>query len=1071
MKMLEDVAKVHPFVHALSITVKAVCMLEVKRHSNEEKVHAMYNEMLSMLMILEPLQHIIPNSTNCNNNKPIEIHMHDLIEQAHQDIIDCANLCDVYANSGRLEKVLKVMLWESILTSYIRRFTKQREDFRFVLSAHILVRVESFGHKTDQRTDELMDVFNRRTDQILDFIKTYIPEDRRDLHDEINRRGGPVAITSDENALRELIALDINSRNNHQFRCKPTACARDITEDIKRNLRDPESALSDNMESFQRKLELQRDQIMREAEQAAHTECKRVASAFQNELPHNRLINEDLRKIWEEMHWRGSVKARHLVLALRDHYNEQAEEEKRHAKEGKFLPNPDAWALEWINVKRIQPIIEAVDDDASGYVTISKINRFTEARPQFWSLLHWIAFWAIGNTSTLYRDRIHALFGEMFKLKSSVHDANRYIVDEYLNDIWQPVTLLTSSLQSLALPENVQARFQDYIEAEEQRLWKLLQRVQYHLDDQNTLLLVTGLGRIEQYLMPLLYLLMRRDLSIMRVSQSKAIDQRELRDSVHSIWTVLSAVNSRYQDLEDTFTQQNLDPSQQFKHTFCRLYDHYHNPNVLFERGKIRDLGISPLRRNSSNASSWTESDVQLRYGHITFTQNELDFAAYDSIENHPVNEDYCSEIRALLGRWSGYLYNSTGSPLAPMVSFDIYRSDTDRLQVHASGTMYSSLIAESFALVGGFDVVSECRIGYAFAMQTTSSPPTSRSLRGYISGDGMSFAGIWVGHLGLSGSFFFSRLQPEVLVCRPLPTCFQQNRYRALWKFAIAAAHNQVTRNRLTRSSICRRRKMRRRYMELFFRTELGRPLDKDEQEELAYCRQAMYPQDARFYQSVLELKARETFQHGIVCDSCHAPICGARLVCLDCDVVEESINTINLCEDFRCAGACIAPDQRADLVSSHLPTHTVIKTRISIHSCDLVTLETRAKSTLAGVQAAIDDSEGDRPGLGVATSNRLRCNNCEEHIIKSCWTCITCDGEHTPHEQTHPLVRYHLKEMDTTSSFSQESTKLSDESFPRVSAVDARMSQMEKRIAQVDERLVRMEELLETLLSRLTL
>ena len=90
------------------------------------------------------------------------------------------------------------------------------------------------------------------------------------------------------------------------------------------------------------------------------------------------------------------MKARYFVLALRDHYIETLTAEAEGS--GKVAPsvgdstidnsrNPDAWAIKFIDVSRLQPILEAFDDDASGFITISEMNRFTCSRPQDWRLV------------------------------------------------------------------------------------------------------------------------------------------------------------------------------------------------------------------------------------------------------------------------------------------------------------------------------------------------------------------------------------------------------------------------------------------------------------------------------------------------------------------------------------------------------------------------------------------------------------------------------------------------------------------------------------------------------------
>ena len=77
--------------------------------------------------------------------------------------------------------------------------------------------------------------------------------------------------------------------------------------------------------------------------------------------------------------WRGNVKARHFVMALKDYYIEKAAGESAGS-----LVGVDKWALKYITVNRLRTISEAFDDDASGFVTIQELNAFTRARPLDW---------------------------------------------------------------------------------------------------------------------------------------------------------------------------------------------------------------------------------------------------------------------------------------------------------------------------------------------------------------------------------------------------------------------------------------------------------------------------------------------------------------------------------------------------------------------------------------------------------------------------------------------------------------------------------------------------------------
>lgn len=44
----------------------------------------------------------------------------------------------------------------------------------------------------------------------------------------------------------------------------------------------------------------------------------------------------------------------------------------------------DDWALHYIDVVHLDPIVEAIDDDFSGFISIHEANRFAVARPKNW---------------------------------------------------------------------------------------------------------------------------------------------------------------------------------------------------------------------------------------------------------------------------------------------------------------------------------------------------------------------------------------------------------------------------------------------------------------------------------------------------------------------------------------------------------------------------------------------------------------------------------------------------------------------------------------------------------------
>ena len=66
-------------------------------------------------------------------------------------------------------------------------------------------------------------------------------------------------------------------------------------------------------------------------------------------------------------------------MALKDYYIEKAT-----GVSAGSLVGADKWALKYIQISRVRAILEAFDDDASGFVTTQEINAFTRARPLDW---------------------------------------------------------------------------------------------------------------------------------------------------------------------------------------------------------------------------------------------------------------------------------------------------------------------------------------------------------------------------------------------------------------------------------------------------------------------------------------------------------------------------------------------------------------------------------------------------------------------------------------------------------------------------------------------------------------
>src|SRR6267142_2542406 len=132
------------------------------------------------------------------------------------------------------------------------------------------------------------------------------------------------------------------------------------------------------------------------------------------------------------------------------------------------------------------------------------------------SLPHWLAFWAVGESNDFphptpssvvvgfkwsiidYAQKIENLFAKMEGVRTTVLPPNRKGVDRYFGVVWEIVHTLTTAANSLFSVLVDSGKFKLYLEAEETRLETNLRTVNYVIDGIDTLMLITGGGRIEK---------------------------------------------------------------------------------------------------------------------------------------------------------------------------------------------------------------------------------------------------------------------------------------------------------------------------------------------------------------------------------------------------------------------------------------------------------------------------------------------------------------------------------------------------------------------------------------------
>jgi hypothetical protein len=364
--------------------------------------------------------------------------------------------------------------------------------------------------------------------------------------------------------------------------------------------------LDENRALFMFKLDTQTSDI-KDAIKDSET---RIMWAFNSRF--RRVKDPHLRYIWKEMKWPTSVKTLYFIAELHDYYmnrfshlrhnapppetaldasslvlrvpsptptvsvmsDSEGEDRELSAVDPAYHELPtvdpaDKWCLKYLSVFYVPSLSEGFDGDANGLVSVREVNNFTSAMPLGWTLPNALAYWAAGwrVDSKHYHTRIEQVLGSMVYAQADVLPENRRCVITYLNSyVVNGIKMLVRSLAELGSEGSdldlaqLTARRR---EAQEETLANKLNIVKYEIDSKDSIKLF-GSGRIENFLLPLLYLVIRRHLQIMKLANTVILVERELQSATQTIENILGGVSLRVEQLAESFRQQGHDPKAKF---------------------------------------------------------------------------------------------------------------------------------------------------------------------------------------------------------------------------------------------------------------------------------------------------------------------------------------------------------------------------------------------------------------------------------------------------------------------------------------------------------------------------
>ncbi|THH29709.1 hypothetical protein EUX98_g4473 [Antrodiella citrinella] len=724
MKGLDEVARIHPVVTVAVLAFKAVYTMEMTRRENDRRIKTLYVEMKDMIAVLVQLRDVKDPKEIGPDGQPIDSRLQGISQQTAADIKDCANTCDTYAKKRLVVKVLKSPVWESKLVGFIAVFTKRRGQFEEALAIHTaravdLVQSTVFIMKTKlDSVDEKLALFNQ-------MFQKLVPPDEVKIAERIKGKGDIKTIQKNDALLRDLNDFEnsLDARPTERASKRSVFSSKDLRDELQEDF---DLAIVKNLETFEGKFVLYQKQLKEELSKFIRDENDRLLVAVR-EGPHDRIKNESLREIWKEMNWRRNVKAKLFVLTLRDHFRDELYDVKTPLEGAPDQEDDERgtndWTFEYLGLNWLQAIMEAFDEDGSGYVTVAEINRFTEALPVDldWSLQHWIAYWAVGweISAVYYAKAIHEILSAMFDMRPKLLPRNRYWADYHLDRVWPYIAELILDLRKREVPD-LEHKFRPFMLKEEERIRGNLRDIRYDIDALDTVPVVAGPGRTETHVLPLVYLLLKRELQIFRMATRIQLHRDEIWDCADSHFWIQRSIEFRVDDLRNRYNKQQLNVDEQFRTVSCGMLNLVHDDSVIWLLSGLQASPFSELDESYSwyssaledepepvhdtvpNEDDGTNADAEkvsvasssmYDYGavpsdkvlqklkrHLNYPLEEnatFDLASYSEPEYAKTDLDMAATdpLQSLLGQWTGYSYTESEFPWTIMWQLDIHAS------------------------------------------------------------------------------------------------------------------------------------------------------------------------------------------------------------------------------------------------------------------------------------------------------------------------------------------------------------------------------------------------------------
>ncbi|KAF8340734.1 uncharacterized protein EI90DRAFT_3036693 [Cantharellus anzutake] len=677
---LDELAKSQPFpfVGPAILVFTALVKLESQRRENSKRARALLLQIADMLSALLQLHFVKDPELKDADGQSVQGRIQVLMEDIKKDIQDCGNLIHTYHNHSLTSKFFFSGSYAAQFNAKASLLVNRKSDIIFALQIHNTVNIDAIRAEvtdTNVMLKELIAVVSHKSERHIR------------CEQAVNDLGGRKKVLGNDELLTSMATMiQVGAKGDEKTVQSVTAAlqgplgagaslSRDegvLSAQERHELRLPlDTILAQNAKYFSKKLGVQVDVIANQLDKVRQSTTQILHSI--GGASYQRIVNPVVRRIWKEMGWHTNVKARIFVMTLHDYYQDMfssssavptggaggevavgGEDDAKPSDPSEeadcldYTPDPaNKWCLQFLNLRYLSSIMEAFDDDSSGFVRISEVNDFTASIPKGWSLLQWLAYWAHGwrVEASIYAQLMHALLNQMYELTNTVHLMNSRIIHVYFHGHWVPkldrllkrAMYSTWNVTSTPLDDLVLVQ----MEERRKRLMPALQRLYFNIDDAESLGLIKEPGRIEKDLFAILYLVLLRHASMIKLGKTVILDDREFTEASKTLNCIFSAIDDRLSNLDEALKGRGVDPAPFIARYAGGVYEFLYQGNVPDNLG-----GIVNDDAVEAAAAIFEKSNIDVK--DLQFGEWHLDTSGYEKVpepEAEPDRDDITSPV------------------------------------------------------------------------------------------------------------------------------------------------------------------------------------------------------------------------------------------------------------------------------------------------------------------------------------------------------------------------------------------------------------------------------------------